>query len=97
MQRLLVLLVLLIYSGSLPAADYYVSSTAQAGGDGSLARPFRSLSQVAFVAAEDDTIYLMSGGPGTFHDGTIRLKAGQKQRPKESASIYRRLPGWTGE
>jgi len=93
MQRLLVLLVLLIFSGSLPAADYYVSSTAQAGGDGSLARPFRSLSQVAFIAAEGDTIYLMSGGPGTFHDGAIRLKSGQKLlgagqsgRPVESAS-----------
>ena len=93
MNRMLAMLTVLVVSVPLMADEFYVSSTAASGGDGSLTRPFNSLNQVSAVASEDDTIYLISGGPGTFHDGAIRLKRGQRLlgadqrgRPIESAS-----------
>jgi len=87
------MVVMFVESTSLMAAEYYVSSTAPSTGEGSPTSPFNTLSQVAAVALEDDTIYLMSGGPGSFHDGSIRLKPGQRLlgadqrgRPIESIS-----------
>ena len=78
MNKSLAALLMAVISVPLMAAEYYVSSTAQYGGDGSLARPFNTLSQVAAVASDNDTIYLIGSGPATFHDGAIRLKPGQR-------------------
>ena len=61
----------------VPAA-YYVQAGAPAGGDGSRARPFASLTLVQEVAGPGATIYLLPSERDELLDGGISLRARQK-------------------
>ncbi|MAW64170.1 MAG: hypothetical protein CL473_09355 [Acidobacteria bacterium] len=76
-------LALLLISSSAAAqpadggnAAYYVSADATETGDGTRARPFRTLAEAELASIAGDTIYLLAGDRAL--DGAVVLKPGQR-------------------
>ena len=57
-------------------AAYYVAADATEAGNGTRARPFRTLAEAELASARGDTIYLLAGD--RVLDGAVVLKPGQR-------------------
>ena len=60
-QRCLIVAAILALAPRALGATYHVSSSASAGGDGSLAQPFQTIQQGVDLAFAGDTVYVMDG------------------------------------
>jgi hypothetical protein len=77
-QLLLSFFICLSLCCHVTSKTHYVFPDAAAGGNGSLRKPFNSLSQAEAASQAGDTICLVASESGKSIDGAIRLKAGQK-------------------
>ena len=69
------------------ATTLYVNASAQAGGDGTASRPFRTIQQAADCVNPGDTVQI---APGVYFE-TVRLKRFGKPYPVISDSYCHKL------
>jgi hypothetical protein len=70
----------------LRATDYWVDGGAGAGGDGSVARPFRTIQAAALQAAPGDTVRVR---PGIYRERVVPPRGGEPGRPIRYVSEVR--------
>ena len=57
--------------------DIYVNIKTKSDGDGSLARPFKSINEAAVLAGPGDTVWV---SPGLYHESVDPLNSGTEDR-----------------
>ena len=103
-DRLLVLLVVVLCPSAW-AADYYCDPAAEAGGDGSQARPWPLLADAIMAGhvgklKAGDTLYLLDGYHGTVQStgrnkAMVTLAAAPNARPQLGRLAFDRAANWT--